>query len=211
MLFELIDGRATFFEFLCFVVAMIMAITIHEFAHAFRAHQAGDPLPGQQGRLTLNPASHYDPIGTTMILIFGRGWGRAVWTRPETHRNPRRDGLMIALWGPLSNVLLAVGFLLLVRFVPALYQWGPWETLSSRIILLNLMLAFFNMIPIPPLDGSKVLSNLLPIKQAIGYDRFMGQYGMLLLLLLMLGGRDFIHLWVSIPRNLILGVFGFGV
>ena len=209
MILDLIDGRVTFFYFLCFVIGIIMAITIHEFAHAIRAHQAGDPLPKAQGRLTLNPAAHYDPIGTTMILFFGLGWGKPVMTRPETHRHPRRDGLMIALWGPLSNVLLAIGFLLLRRFVPALEQWGPWGTLSSQIILLNLMLAFFNMIPIPPLDGSKVLSNLLPVKKAIEYDRFMGQYGLLLLLLLMVGGGPFIQLWISVPRNLILSAFGY--
>jgi Zn-dependent protease len=210
MLFDLIDGRANFFQFLVFVVAIMIAITIHEFAHAIRAHQAGDPLPGQQGRLTLNPASHYDPIGTTMILLFGLGWGKPVMTRPETHRRPRRDGLMIAFWGPLSNILLAVGLLLVIRFVPALYQWGPWAELSSRIVYINLMLAFFNMIPVPPLDGSKVLSHLLPVKQAIEYDRFMGQFGLLLLLLLMVGGRGFIGMWISIPSSIVINAVMWG-
>lgn len=209
MIFDLVDGRAGFFDFIVFVVSIILAITIHEFAHAIRAHQAGDPLPGQQGRLTLNPASHYDPIGTTLILLFGLGWGKPVMTRPETHKNPRRDGLMIAFWGPLSNIILAVGVLMLRRFVPALEVWEPWPALSSGIINMNLMLAFFNLIPVPPLDGSKVLSNLLPIKQAIEYDRFMGQYGLILLLLLMMAGRPFISLWISIPRNLIVNAFGF--
>lgn len=204
MLFRLIDGNIGFFEFLIFVIAIMVAITIHEFAHAFRAHQAGDPLPGHQGRLTLNPAAHYDPIGTTMILFFGLGWGKPVMTRPETHKNPRRDGLMIAFWGPLSNILLAVGVLLIFRFIPALHQWGPWPFLANELVTLNLMLAFFNLIPLPPLDGSKVLSNLLPIKQAIEYDRFIGQWGLLLLLLLMLGGRSVVSTWVSIPSNLIV-------
>lgn len=199
MILRLIDGNVTFFEFICFVVAILMAITIHEFAHAVRAYQAGDPLPKAQGRLTLNPVSHYDPIGTTMILFFGLGWGKPVMTRPETHRHPRRDGLMISLWGPLSNLILAVGVLLLIRFVTPLNQWGPWPELSWTIVEMNLMLCFFNLIPIPPLDGSKVLSNLLPIKTAIEYDRFMGQYGLLLLLLLMLAGRQLVSLWVSIP------------
>ncbi|MBW3622560.1 MAG: site-2 protease family protein [Armatimonadetes bacterium] len=204
MLFRLIDGNATMFDFIAFVVAILVAITIHEFAHAIRAHQAGDPLPKAQGRLTLNPAAHYDPIGTTMILIFGLGWGKPVMTRPETHRHPRRDGLMISFWGPLSNILLAIGILLLLRFVPALYQWGPWEPLAWAIVGLNLMLAFFNLIPVTPLDGSKVLSNLLPIKQAVVYDRFMGQYGFLILLLLMFAGQRFISTWVAIPSGLIV-------
>lgn len=208
MLMEFIRGQATPFSFLIFVISALIAITIHEFAHAVRAHQAGDPTPGRQGRLTLNPLAHYDPIGTTMILIMGMGWGRAVMTRPETHRHPRRDGLMISLWGPLSNILLGITVLLIYRFVPI--HWGPWEGtpetrgLAEMLIYWNLFLAFFNLIPITPLDGSKVLSFLLPVKQAVPYERFMAQYGMLLLLLLVFSGAPIIDKWVGLPTQLII-------
>jgi Zn-dependent protease len=205
MLLEFIGGHVTAFQFICFLTAMIMAITIHEFAHAVRAYQAGDPTPKAQGRLTLNPVSHYDIIGTTMILIGGFGWGKPVQTRPETHRHPRRDGLMISFWGPLSNMILAVFTLLLIRFVPLFQDPGhPWYFLATEIVDLNLMLAFFNLIPVYPLDGSKVLSNLLPIKQAVQYDRFMVQYGFMVLLLLIFGGQKFVGYWVGIPTAAVI-------
>jgi Zn-dependent protease len=204
MLLNFIRGGISPFEFIIFVVAVLMAITVHEFAHALRAHQAGDPTPGSQGRLTLNPLAHYDPIGTTLILAMGLGWGRAVLTQPATFRHPRRDSLMISLWGPLSNILLAVGTLLIFRFVPALKEWGPWTPLVGEIVQWNLVLAFFNLIPLPPLDGSKVLSNLLPIKQAANYERFVGQYGFLVLLLLVFAGSDLIDKWIGYPTVLII-------
>jgi Zn-dependent protease len=204
MLLEFIQGRVAPFEFLIFVIAILLAITVHEFAHAFRAHQAGDPTPGKQGRLTLNPLAHYDPVGTTLLLALGLGWGRAVLTQPNYYRHPRRDGLMISFWGPLSNILLAVGTLLVFRFVPVLKEWGPWRPLVAEIVQWNLLLAFFNLIPLPPLDGSKVLSNLLPIKQAVVYDRFISQYGFLVLMLLLFGGRSFLATWIGVPTDLVI-------
>jgi Zn-dependent protease len=204
MLLEFIKGDASFFDLLIFVISVLLAITVHEFAHAVRAHQAGDPTPGRQGRLTLNPIAHYDPIGTTMILAVGLGWGKAVMTQPASFRHPRRDALMVSLWGPLSNILLAIATLLLMRFATPLYQWGPWDELSKSIVIWNLFLAFFNLIPLPPLDGSHVMSQLLPMKQAVQYDRFVGQWGFLILLLLCFSGAGFIDQWVAIPTRLLV-------
>jgi Zn-dependent protease len=204
MLLDFIRGDVTTFQFICFVIAIISAVTVHEFAHAVRANQAGDPTPGKQGRLTLNPAAHYDPVGTTMMLLLGLGWGRAVQVQPAYFKHPRRDDLMISLWGPLSNILLAVGTLLLLRFVPILDRWGPWPDFAFAVVQWNLVLAFFNLIPLPPLDGSKVLSHLLPVKQASRFDRFMGQWGFMLLLLLCISGAGLIDQWISVPSAFII-------
>ena len=212
MLLQFIRGNASVFDLLVFVVCVIATITIHEFAHAFRADQAGDPTPRNEGRVTLNPVAHYDPIGTTMILLMGMGWGRPVMTRPQFYRHPRRDSLMISFWGPLSNILLAIFTLLLIRFIPYLQDESvPWSHVAWRLAEFNLFLAFFNLIPLYPLDGSKVLSNLLPIKYATKFDLFTMQYGMLILLLLVFGASSMIDYWVGIPSALVIRTVMLGV
>lgn len=167
-------------DFLSFCVAMVIAITVHEFAHAKSAQKAGDPTPGQHGRVTLNPLVHFDPIGTIALLVAGFGWGRPVPVNPFLMRRPRLDNILCALWGPLSNVLVAAVFALPLRFQVA----GEYGMVLSYIVFVNLILALFNLIPIHPLDGSHILSGLLPVAQARQYDMFVHRYGLLLLVLL---------------------------
>lgn len=145
------------------LVAFTIAITFHEFSHAYIADQMGDTLPRQQGRVTLNPLAHMDPWGTILIFLIGFGWGRPVMHR--THDRRRR--LWISLAGPVSNLILALIFGLILRFGPveALDVGPAWFNLLDvlyTVFSINIVLAVFNMIPLAPLDGSSVFAGILP-------------------------------------------------
>jgi Zn-dependent protease len=168
-------------------IALLVAATVHEFAHAYVADRLGDSTPRSQGRLTLNPLAHLDPLGTLLILIAGFGWAKPVQINPANFGDWRRDSILVAAAGPLANITL-----LFVLGVP--YKLGVLEPdflgvsgvgLLGQIIWINAMLAVFNLIPIPPLDGSKILMGLLPPAQAVSYARLQ-PYGVLILLLLVM-------------------------
>jgi len=168
------------------LAAVLVAATFHEFAHAFVADRLGDPTPRALGRLSLNPLVHLDLLGTLFFVVFGFGWARPVPVNPRHFADPRRGMLQVALAGPLANVTLAfvVGALLKVPDLPG----GPLtlEVLSA-LIWINVILALFNLIPIPPLDGSRILESLLVGRQALTYSRLQ-PYGTLLLLGLLYTG-----------------------
>lgn len=165
---------------------LIVSLTIHELAHAKSAEIAGDDTARRAGRISLNPLDHLDPLGTVMMVIsswsgFGLGWAKPVPVNSARLRHPRWDNLKVSLWGPLSNVLIAIIAALVLRFAGS-----HLGTNDSRIVMMfievNLGLALFNMLPICPLDGSHIMSALLPIEQARRYDNFMGRFGQLMLL-----------------------------
>ncbi len=173
------------------LIVVILSLTVHEFAHAKYADWSGDPTPRRQGRVTLNPIAHLDPLGTLLIIMvaisgFGFGWGKPVEVNPGYFRNPRRDWVLCAFVGPLSNILLAGVFALILRLAPI----SDPESLFSNSFLLfalymvitNVGLAVFNMLPIHPLDGSKVLSGFLPDVFDRTYWRWQLTYGPILLL-----------------------------
>jgi Zn-dependent protease len=174
------------------MLILIIAITIHEFAHAIAADRLGDDTPRSQGRLSINPIDHLDPLGTLMMAVstytgFGIGWGKPVMTHPDRFRHPRRDILLVAVAGPFSNILQALLFAGAVRLNDAqgwMVPGSPGDQLLTTGILINLALTFFNLIPIPPLDGSKVFSALLPVKHAQVYDQFMGTFGLIIFMVL---------------------------
>lgn len=174
--------------------ALIIAIPIHEFAHAASAVRLGDDTPRREGRLTIFPWDHFDPLGALfciMSAIFGTGlgWGKPVMVNTANLHHQRWSFMWVAAWGPLSNLILAALFALPLRL-----EWvDPSESLGHLIWLclsVNLGLMLFNLIPIYPLDGSKILSALLPSDQAHRYDRFMLQWGMPILILLIFTGRS---------------------
>lgn len=173
--------------FLILAAVLIIAITIHEFAHAWVADKLGDPTPRLQDRVTLNPLAHLDPIGSLMIFLIGFGWGKPVMFDPYNLKDPVKDAALIALAGPASNLLFA---LLIIVLIPFLSLTGiPVELLQGVGLLAvsyNVMLAIFNLIPIHPLDGGKIAVAILPPQLSIEYDDFMQRYGMFVLLALLI-------------------------
>ena len=170
-------------ETLYFLFGLIIAITIHEFAHALIADRLGDPTPRAQGRLTLNPLAHLDPVGTVMLLLFRFGWGKPVIFDPYNLAHPRRDAGIISLAGPVSNLLLATVLALILRFLPLPQLFAPFFYLT---ILMNITLAVFNLIPVYPLDGEKILAALLPRDLAYEYQTVMSRYGTIILIFMIL-------------------------
>jgi Zn-dependent protease len=181
------------------LLALAIAITVHEAAHAWMADRLGDPTPRLMGRLSLNPIRHYDPIGTTLLLItalFGPvafGWAKPVPFDPYNFKNPKKDAALVSLAGPMANILVSVFLVLLVQLLGGYY-------FLARIILLNFSLAIFNLVPIYPLDGEKIIVGILPHKDALEFENFMHRYGNLLLLGLILpviNGQSLMGLTIS--------------
>lgn len=171
--------------FIIWALALVSAVTIHEFAHAWTAVRLGDPTPKLQGRLTLNPLAHLDPLGTLMLFLVRFGWGKPVQFDPFNLENPRRDSAIISLAGPASNLLLASFLSIILRLTQM--PFSPIDQLSTFIppfIMLNVILAIFNLIPVHPLDGGKILVGALPQKDAARVDAFMQKYGIFILILL---------------------------
>lgn len=185
------------FELLAWILAFVIAITIHETAHAYMADRLGDPTPRLMGRLSLNPIVHYDRIGTTLliVLIFMRevlkipvipfGWAKPVQIDPYNLANPRRDSALISVAGPASNFLVAAITALIINLLVN-SEFAIYATLLIPTVVLNIILGLFNLLPIHPLDGGKIFVGLLPENEAQDADRFLQQYGFIILLFLIL-------------------------
>lgn len=198
-------------------IALIIAITIHEFSHAYWADRLGDPTPRLQGRLSLNPLRHLDPLGTLMLIIARFGWGKPVVFDPFNLRHPRRDAAIISLAGPAANLILAFisSVLLQILFsyrLPVLSSSSvllfTLITLLKPIIILNVVLAVFNLIPIHPLDGFKIVGGILPPDKAREWYQ-LESYGMIFLLFLIFpifGGVSPISRLISPVINFILSL-----
>jgi Zn-dependent protease len=174
---------------------ILLALTFHECAHAYVAHLYGDDTAQKSGRLTLNPLRHLDPLGTIMIFLVQFGWAKPVPVNPYNLRNPKKDMLWISAAGPLSNMLLALVSGLLFRLFSDLALTAERDTIPGLMVLMiffslkiNLALAIFNVLPIAPLDGSKILYGILPPR--FGKMIFaLERYGPFILLGLIIFGR----------------------
>ncbi len=170
----------------------LFALTIHELAHGLVALQLGDPTAKQQGRLSLNPLKHLDPIGVIAFFLVKIGWAKPVPVDPRYFKNPRKDMLLVALAGPAANVGLAVlssvllKLLLFMHFLPIAIL-RPLVEMLANSVWINIMLAIFNCFPVPPLDGSKILMSFLSHRAALTYSR-LEPYGFILLLVLFYTG-----------------------
>jgi Zn-dependent protease len=204
---------------LVWILAIAAAITVHEAAHAWMADRLGDPTARLAGRLSLNPLAHYDRVGTTILLItaflstqgffpFPFGWAKPVMYDPYNLKDPQRDAALISLSGPAANLILALFLALAIRFIPT--PFSPINFLLNLfypIIILNVSLAIFNLIPVHPLDGGKILVGFLPKKEGREASLFLNRYGLILLVFLIFptfGGASILSLVISPVINFIL-------
>jgi len=197
-------------DILLTILAFLVAIMVHEIAHAYMADRLGDPTARIQGRLSLNPLVHLDWIGSVLVpgflilagfpLVFG--WAKPVMFDPYNLKRPRQDTALISLAGPVSNLLLAIGLAIVLQFFPLALFW------LEPFVRINVILALFNLIPIHPLDGGKILIGLLPRETAWEWDQTLNKYGLFILLLLIFpfAGRSILSLFLYPLINLVLGV-----
>ena len=200
-------------ELFIFVPAIILALTVHEFSHAFTATLLGDPTAKNSGRLTLNPLRHIDWIGLLMIVVIGFGMAKPVMTDLRKLKNPKVDFALIAAAGPLSNIALA--FVLILISTALMLNVAVTGAMSSVLrflqmtAILNLMLAFFNMIPVPPFDGSKIFGALLPDNLYFRFISMGGRMGIFIVLIFLMFLGGFELFLVPLISNTFEGMFNF--
>lgn len=195
---EAMSDLAPFIQQLAIMaVPVLMAITFHEVAHGYVAYLLGDPTAKTAGRLTLNPIKHLDPIGTLALFLVKVGWAKPVPINPRYFQNPRQGLIWVSLAGPVTNFILAIAFAMAFHALAALYGHMPQGQAMGAVeplaymcqagVLVNLGLGLFNLLPIPPLDGSNILAGLLPPHLAQTYMQ-SSKYGFIILIVLFLTG-----------------------
>jgi len=207
-------------ELTIIVPGFLLAITVHEFAHGYVAYRLGDPTAKLAGRLTFNPISHLDLFGTIALVLVKIGWAKPVPVDPRNLRNPKTDMLWISLAGPGANMVAAVCLAVIVHALVAIFWGKPGGELTAFIlrplfpilvwgIQMNIILAIFNLIPVPPLDGFSVLTGLLPNRQAYMLEQLQ-PYGVFILLLLLMTGvvSSIVFPPVFFIRGILLGGLG---
>jgi Zn-dependent protease len=208
-----------------YIICILVAVAVHEWAHAIVARMLGDPTAEHAGRLTLNPLAHLDPIGALLFLVVGFGWANPVPINPLYFRRPIRDTALTALAGPVSNFILAFGAFLGLTLLAATLPSSRIDALivgtgpvAMRLILqllraslvINLSLMAFNLLPIAPLDGSKIVAVLLPLRHQEAYMRFMERGPYILIALILFESLLPIRIisgWIDFWANLALTLF----
>jgi Zn-dependent protease len=190
--------NSLFSEIIIIAPPLLLALTVHEFAHGWVAYRLGDPTAKLAGRLTLNPLRHLDPIGTIAFFLIKIGWAKPVPVNAAYFKNPRKDMLWVALAGPMTNLAMAVISAVAAKVVWLLMEilpaspvvnalFVPFNAMLIASVWINLVLCIFNFLPIPPLDGSRILSGILPPDLARSYAG-IERYGFILILVLVFSG-----------------------
>ena len=176
------------FSFFVWTLALLVAITIHEFSHAWASDRLGDPTARLMGRLTLNPLAHLDPLGTLFLLFARFGWGKPVPFDPFNLKNPRRDAALISLAGPGSNLITATILSFILKIIPGLpFSLTAYLLIQAflvPLIIMSVSLGIFNLLPVSPLDGFKIVAGFLPKNLASQWEE-LENYGLLFLLLML--------------------------
>jgi len=198
-----------------YIIVLVFSVIVHEIAHGFVALHFGDQTAKLAGRLTLNPVRHLDPFGSILLPLLLAlsglpvfGWAKPVPYDPRNLRHPKKESGLIAIAGPLTNLLLATVFALIIRILVGTIGLAGYEqiiALLDVVVWVNLALTFFNLIPIPPLDGSGVLFSLLP-PTARSFELLMRRYGMYALLAIIFLGIDFLSPVINWAHALLIGI-----
>ena len=203
-------------DYIFLIVILIFSVIIHEIAHGSVAFYLGDPTAKYAGRLTLNPLKHLDPIGSVILPIFlvimakltGGGiifgWAKPVPINPYNFKDQKYGSLKVALAGPASNLLIALIFGLILRFIPQTFFLPGFIVMFSYIVYINILLAIFNLIPVPPLDGSHILFSLLPYS-ARNIKIFLHRFGIFILLFIIVFAFQYVIKIISWIFTLITG------
>ena len=203
-------------EFIFLIAILVFSIVFHEVSHGVVAHSLGDTTAKDAGRLTLNPLPHIDPLGSIIVPVFlilmnqfaGGGiifgWAKPVPVNPQYLRDKRFGEAKVRLAGPASNFALALAFGLALRFLPIEDMYPSLAVIFQSIVYINLLLGIFNLLPVPPLDGSHILFSLLP-RSMHKAKTFLQQYGLMLLFILIFFFFDFVSLLVDTVFRLIVG------
>lgn len=199
--------EAVFSKIAVMLVPALLAIMLHEVSHGYVAERFGDPTARLLGRLNLNPFKHLDPIGTIAVFIFGFGWAKPVPVNPGNFRRPRKDMIWVAMAGPATNLMLAIVSALLLRIL-GLFDLGsgglfaqmliPLQMMVAFSLYINVLLAVFNLIPVPPLDGGRILMGFVPEVYAALLSR-LEPFGLILIVLLVF----FTNLWSQVVSPII--------
>ncbi len=182
-------------EILVNLPGIVIGLAFHEFAHAFASDRLGDPTPRSQGRLTISPLPHIDLFGFLMILFMGFGWAKPVQINPKHYKNPRRDSIIVSAAGPFTNLIIAAIFVILGKlFLSSTFPYSLRENIVSSVlgiidytIWINIILFIFNLLPIPPLDGFQIVSNLVPLRH-YNVISALERYGFIILAVLIFTG-----------------------
>lgn len=201
------EGPEGLLAFVLLAVTLVLAIGLHEYAHALAADLQGDRLPRAMGRLTLNPVRHLDPLGTILIFIAGFGWGKPVEFRPEALSSRRFGAALVALAGPSMNVFLAIVGAFTYRLVLPANPPDFLEAFLGEFVFINVVLAVFNLLPVPPLDGSRLLTIFLPpSRQNIIF--FLDRFGFLILIAIVFLAPSVLSPVIDFAFRLVLGLTG---
>jgi len=185
-------------QYVYIIIVLLLSLSFHEFSHAFISYKLGDPTARDHGRLTLNPIKHLDPLGTIMMVASmiggaGIGWAKPVPINPTYYKNKKAGTMLVSIAGPVSNLLLSFVFVFPLLYIGSRFDINALDSsdlnlmifsISRMFVLTNINLAVFNLLPVPPLDGSKILSGILPSRQYYQFMRYENYIGIVFILVI---------------------------